>query len=221
AETQDEEAFSRKTFGVGPIELLDRLSWLEEDVWLAHCVHLTPADIGTMAARRVSVAHCPSSNMLLGSGLAPTSQLLAAGVSVGLGVDGSASNDANDLRQEVKQAVLSARARDGAAALSPREALRLATRGSAACLGRPDIGSIEVGKAADICLFDVASLPFAGGGEDVVAMAVLGAPRAHTVVVNGELVVRGGELVQCDPDQLAADQNRAAARLMAKWREAP
>ena len=218
AETLDEEAYSRKEFGVSPIEHLDRVGWLDGDVWLAHCVHVSAEDVAMMAARHVSVAHCPTSNMLAASGLAPVRQLLAGGVSVGLGVDGSASNDANDLRQEMKQAVLTARARDGAAALTVRQAHWMATRGGARCLGRDDIGSIEPGKVADIALFDVESLAFAGAEEDLVAMVVLGEPRARTVLVHGEAVVRDGELTRGDVQEIAAHQNEAARRLMRKRR---
>jgi cytosine/adenosine deaminase-related metal-dependent hydrolase len=220
AETADEEAFSWRQYGVTPIELLDRADWIESDVWLAHCVHLREADITLMARRGTGVAHCPTSNMLLGSGLAPVPRLLAAGVAVGLGVDGSSSNDSNDLRQEVKQAVLSARAGAGPQALSVRQALWMATRGGAACLGRSDIGSIEPGKAADIALFDLDSLPCAGGELDPIGAVVLGAPRAHTVVVQGQVVVRGGQLTRCNVDEIAARQRRAASRLIEKWRAA-
>jgi 8-oxoguanine deaminase len=219
AETVDEEEYSLTKFGVPPVELLDRVSWLEEDVWLAHCVHLRREDITRLADREVSVAHCPTSNMLLSSGLAPTSQLLAAGVAVGLGVDGSASNDSNNLRQEIKQAVLSARARDGASALSARAALYLATRGSAQCLGRTDIGCIAPGKSADIILIDVESLECAGGGEDPVAAAVFGAPHVHSVMVHGQFVVRNGELTNCDREEIARKHIEASARLMQKWRD--
>lgn len=218
-ETLDENRFSREKFGVAPVELLDRVSWLEEDVWLAHCVQLRSSEILTLANRRVSVAHCPTSNMLLASGLAPVRQLMGAGVSVGLGVDGSASNDASDLKQEVKQAVLSARVRDGATAMSARQALRLATRGGAACLGRDDIGSIEVGKVADITLVDLASLESAGGAEDLVAALVFCNAPVDTVLVGGELVVRSGVLLHQDREEIAARQNAAAGRLVQKWRD--
>jgi cytosine/adenosine deaminase-related metal-dependent hydrolase len=151
--------------------------------------------------------------MLLGSGLAPVRRLLSAGITVGLGVDGSASNDGNDLRNEMKQALLVARVRDGADAMSARAALRLATRGGAACLGRDDIGSIEAGKAADIVLFDLDRLELAGGARDIVASVVLGAARPHTVLVHGEPVVRAGVLTRADATALAARQNEASARL--------
>lgn len=218
AETLDEDRYSREKFGMSPIELLGQLGWIEDDAWLAHCVHLSERDIILMVNGGAAVAHCPTSNMLLGSGLAPVPQLLRAGISVGLGVDGSASNDANDLRQEVKQAVLSSRVRDGADAMPVREALRIATRGGAACLGRGDIGSIEAGKVADMALFDVRSLECAGGQEDLVAAVILGGPKPDAVMVNGHWVVRDGRLATGDVEEIAAMQNRAAARLMERTR---
>jgi cytosine/adenosine deaminase-related metal-dependent hydrolase len=213
AETTDEDAYSRETFGMSPIALLESLGWAGPDVWVAHCVHPSRPDIDLLASGGVSVAHCPTSNMLLGSGLAPVRRLLSAGITVGLGVDGSASNDGNDLRNEMKQALLVARVRDGADAMSARAALRLATRGGAACLGRDDIGSIEAGKAADIVFFDLDRLELAGGARDIVASVVLGAARPHTVLVHGEPVVRAGVLTRADATALAARQNEASARL--------
>jgi len=214
AETVDEDRYSRNTFGSSPVGLLDRLGWVNGDVWVAHCVHPTGDDITALGRGQVGVAHCPTSNMLLGSGLAPVRALIGAGVRVGLGVDGSASNDGNDLRNEVKQALLTARVRDGVTAMTAREALRLATRGGAACLGRDDIGRLEVGAAGDVVLFDAAALPLAGGQEDLVAAVVLGASRPHTVLTHGRAIVREGHLVTLDEGQLAAAQNTAAARLM-------
>ncbi len=219
AETLDEDEYSRRELGVGPVDFLDRVSWLESDVWLAHCVHLQPSDIQMFGERRVSVAHCPTSNMLLGSGLAPVRDLLNGNVSVGLGVDGSASNDGNDLIREVKQAVLSARARDGAGAMPVRQALRLATRGGAACLGRDDVGCIAAGKAADLALFDADSLVMAGTDEDLVAGLVLSAARPDSVYVHGRPVVRNGHLVRLDEEALAARQRAASRLLLERWRE--
>jgi cytosine/adenosine deaminase-related metal-dependent hydrolase len=219
AETMDENAFSRDAFGLSPVELLESVGWAESDVWVAHCVHPSESDIEILASRDVAVAHCPTSNMLLGSGLAPVFTYMQKRIGVGLGVDGSASNDANDLRQEVKQAVLVARARDGASAMSVRDALRLATRGGASCLGREDIGSIQPGKVADIALFDTESLELAGAQEDLVAGIVLGAPRPVALLVNGEFVVRDGALVRCGSGELSRAQNTAARRLMRRANE--
>jgi cytosine/adenosine deaminase-related metal-dependent hydrolase len=153
--------------------------------------------------------------MLLGSGLAPVRRFLDAGITVGLGVDGSASNDANDMRQEVKQAVLAARVRDGAGAMPVRDALRLATRGGAATLGRDDIGSIEEGKAADVVLFDATALQCAGGEEDLLAAVVLGSTRPAVVIVNGNVIVEDGHLVGQDEGALAQRLNQSSKRLMA------
>jgi 8-oxoguanine deaminase len=214
AETMDEDAYSRETFGLSPVELLDSVGWAESDVWVAHCVHPSQSDIDLLAKRDVAVAHCPTSNMLLGSGLAPVRSFLQQHIRVGLGVDGSASNDANDLRQEVKQAMLVARTRDGASAMSARDALRLATRGGASCLGRDDIGSIEVGKVADLALFDADSLALAGAQEDLVGGIVLGAPRPVAVIVDGKFVVRHGVLVRGDSEDIARRHNTAARQLM-------
>jgi cytosine/adenosine deaminase-related metal-dependent hydrolase len=216
AETMDEDAYSRATFGVSPVELLGTLSWLAPDVWVAHSVHPTEHDVAAMAGTTTGVAHCPTSNMLLGSGLAPVRQLLRAGVPVGIGVDGSASNDANDMRQEVKQAVLAARVRDGAGAMPARDALRLATRGGARVLGRNDIGSIGEGMAADLALFDITTLETAGGEEDLVAAVILGATRPKHVVVNGRVTVEDGHLVQHDEYALDGALNSASRRLLAR-----
>jgi len=220
AETAEEHRFSMERFGISPVELLGTVGWLAGDVWVAHCVHPSEGDIMRLAGAQVGVAHCPSSNMLLGSGLAPTKQLIKAGVNLGLGVDGSASNDSNDLRQEVKQAILSARVRDGATALSVRAALWIATRGGAACLGRDDIGSLEVGKVADVVLFDSDALRCAGAEEDLLAGVVLGGVRPDTVLVGGRKVVRGGTLQELDESALAASHNTASRRLLERWRAA-
>jgi cytosine/adenosine deaminase-related metal-dependent hydrolase len=216
AETRDEEEYSRQHFGVSPLRLLHDLGWLADDVWLAHCVHLDSGAIDLMARSHTGVAHCPTSNMLLASGLAPIRPLLQAGVAVGLGVDGSASNDGNDLRMEIKQAVLTARVRDGAEAMPVSDALRLATRGGAACLGRDDLGSIEAGKVADIALFDADALEYAGGQADLVAATVLGNARPRHVLVHGGFVVQDGDLLRCDRAQVAAQQNAASWRLLRK-----
>lgn len=216
AETRDEEEYSRENFGLTPADLLTELGWMEPDVWLAHCVHLSTDAIHRLSVASVSVAHCPTSNMLLGSGLAPTRALLDAGVSVGLGVDGSASNDSNAIELEVKQAVLSARARDGAAAMSVREAVRMATRGGATCLGRDDLGCIAPGKVADLALFDLDALACAGSSEDWLAGIVLGGARPNTVVVQGETLVRDGHLTRDDETKIAAELNRQSRRLLTR-----
>ncbi|TMD81275.1 MAG: 8-oxoguanine deaminase [Chloroflexi bacterium] len=196
AETLDEEEFCRQTFDRRPLELLEDLDFLGPDVWLAHCVHLAPADISRMASTRTAVAWCPTSNMRLGSGFAPARELIEAGVAVGLAVDGSASNDSGNLLAETRQALLTTRARKGPAAMTARQALRVATRGGAACLGRDDIGSLEVGKRADIALFAVDDLAHRGAESDPVAALVFcnSGPVKH-LFVEGKPVVRDGHLV--------------------------
>ncbi len=216
AETLDEEAYCQQTFGCRPVELLDKLAWLGPDVWLAHCIHLNDRDIQRIAQTATGVAWCPTSNLRLGSGVAPVRALLDAGAKVGLAVDGSASNDSGHLLAEVRSGMLVARTR-GATAMSARDALRLATRGGAACLGRDDIGSLEVGKRADVALFGVEGLEFAGAEADLVAALVYCAPqRVRHLFVNGRSVVQHGRLTGIDEDALAAQGRQAGRRIVAR-----
>jgi cytosine/adenosine deaminase-related metal-dependent hydrolase len=210
AETLDEERYCREAHGVRPVELLDDLGWLGPDVWLAHCVHLDHDDIARIARTKTAVAWCPTSNMRLGSGFAPARELLDAGAAVGLAVDGSASNDSGDLLAEVRQALLVARGRGGPQAMSARDALRVATRGGAACLGRDDVGALEPGRRGDVALFDLANLAYAGAEADPVAALVFCRPqRVSHLLVEGRWVVRDGELVTADEGEIG----RAARRL--------
>jgi cytosine/adenosine deaminase-related metal-dependent hydrolase len=215
AETVEEDAYCLELYGCTPVEYLTDLGWLGADVWCAHCVHLSAGDIATFGETGTGVAHCPTSNLRLGAGIAPVRELLDGGVRVGLGVDGSASNERSDLLFEVKQALLVARGRGGPAAMTAREALRLGTRGGAAVLGRDDIGSLEPGKCADFAVWrtDVLEL---GGAADLVAGLVLTAPhRVHRMVVGGEDVVRDGELVTADEDEIARTHRAQARRFAA------
>src|SRR5687768_12663567 len=215
AETVEEDAYCRELYGCTPVEYLDRLGWLAGDVWCAHCVHLRDDEIRRFGETGTGVAHCPTSNLRLGAGVAPVRDLLDASVRVGLGVDGSASNERSDLFFEVKQALLVARGRGGAAAMTPREALRLGTRGGAGVLGRNDIGSLEPGKCADFAVWRVDGLELAGA-EDLVAGLVLSAPhRVDRLVVGGEDVVRDGHLVRADEDEIAREHRREATRFAA------
>jgi cytosine/adenosine deaminase-related metal-dependent hydrolase len=215
AETVEENAYCQELFGCTPVEYLERLGWIDSDVWCAHCVHLSEADVATFGRAGVGVAHCPTSNLRLGAGVAPVRGLLDAGVRVGLGVDGSASNERSDLFVDVKNALLVARGRDGGAALTAREALRLATRGGAEVLRRDDIGSLEPGKRADFAVWRTDGLEF-GGAEDLVGNLVLSGPhRADRVVVGGADVVRDGALVRVDEQEIAREHRKEAARL---WR---
>ncbi len=209
AETLDEASFCQERFGVRPVELLDEWGWLGPDVWLAHCVHLAEKDIRRIADTGTGVAWCPSSNLRLGSGIAPARALLDESATVGLGVDGSASNDAGNLLAEVRQAMLISRAGGDPKAMMAREALRVATRGGAACLGRDDLGSLEPGKRADVALFGVDGLDFAGAEADLVAAIVHCSPqRVRDLFVEGRPVVRDGRLVNANEDDIAAEGRR-------------
>ena len=214
AETVEEEAYCLELYGCTPVEYLADLGWLAGDVWCAHCVHLSPEGVEAFGSTGTGVAHCPTSNLRLGAGVAPVAALVAAGTRVGLGVDGSASNERSDLMFEVKQALLVARGRGGPATMTAREALRLGTRGGAAVLGRDDIGSLEEGRCADFAAWrtDVLEL---GGADDLVAGLVLSAPhRVDRLVVGGEDVVRGGALVRADEATIAREHRAQARRFV-------
>jgi cytosine/adenosine deaminase-related metal-dependent hydrolase len=215
AETVEEEAYCRELYGCSPVEYLDSLGWLDGDVWCAHCVHLSPADVARFAESGTGVAHCPTSNLRLGAGVAPVRDLLDSDVRVGLGVDGSASNERSDLMFEVKQALLVARGRGGPAALTVRDALRIGTRGGAAVLRRDDIGSLEPGKRADVAVWRTDGLELAGAA-DPVAGVVLSAPhRVDRLYVGGEEVVRDGRLARADEEEIARHQRSQARRFAA------
>ncbi|GIJ46393.1 8-oxoguanine deaminase [Virgisporangium aliadipatigenens] len=217
AETVEEEAFCRETQGCTPVEYADRLGWLGDDVWLAHCVHLDDAAIARLGATGTGVAHCPSSNGRLGAGTAPVRQLLDAGVPVGLGVDGPASQESGQLGAELRQALLAARVRGGPSALTAREALALGTIGGARCLGRAaELGSIEVGKLADLAVWRLDGIGHVGI-DDPVAALVFGPPASlELLMVGGETVVRHGELRTADTEQLARGLRRASRKLARK-----
>jgi cytosine/adenosine deaminase-related metal-dependent hydrolase len=213
AETLQEADYCLEQFGCTPVEYLEPLGWLADDVWCAHCIHLSPAEVRRFAERGVGIAHCPTSNLRLGAGVAPLRDFLDAGVRVGLGVDGSASNERGDLLFETKQALLAARGRNGPGALSAREALRVATRGGAEVLRRDDLGSLEPGKRADVAIWPTGRLE-QGGAADPVANLVLAAPfPVDRLLVGGEDVVRGGALLRGDEQEIAREHRKQAARL--------
>jgi cytosine/adenosine deaminase-related metal-dependent hydrolase len=212
AETVEEEAYCQELYGCRPVEYLERLGWLDGDVWCAHCVHLDRSDVARFGETGTGVAHCPSSNLRLGAGVAPVRELLAAGVRVGLGVDGSASNERGDLFLEVKQALLVARGRGGPEALTAREALRLGTRGGAQVLKRDDVGSLEPGKYADLAVWRLDGLELAGADDPVAGLVFSGPHRVDRLVVSGDDVVRGGRLVRGDEEEIAREHRRVAAR---------
>jgi cytosine/adenosine deaminase-related metal-dependent hydrolase len=212
AETADEADYCRRLYGCTPVEYLDGLEWLADDVWCAHCVHLSQREVARFAETDTGVAHCPSSNLRLGAGMAPVQELLAAGVRVGLGVDGSASNERSDLFLEVKQALLVARGRGGPEALTAREALSLGTRGGASVLGRDDIGSLEPGKCADLAVWRTDGLELAGAVDPVAGLVLSGPHRVDRLYVGGEEVVRDGHLVRADEEEIAQEHRRAAEK---------
>jgi cytosine/adenosine deaminase-related metal-dependent hydrolase len=215
AENANDVAYSRERFGMTPAEYAEDLGWVGSHVWHAHCVQLDAAGIALFARTGTGVAHCPCSNMRLASGIAPVRAMLDAGVKVGLGVDGSASNDGADMLGEARQALLLQRVGSGPAALSAREALALATRGGARVLGRDDVGCLAPGMAADIVAFDLNAPGFAGAWHDPVAALVFCAPaRASLSVIDGRIVVRDGQLATLELEPLLERHNRLARELV-------
>lgn len=214
AEDADDVAFSLERFGCRPGQYAEELGWTGPDVWHAHCVQLDAREIDLFARSRTGVAHCPCSNCRLGSGIAPLRAMVARGVPVGIGVDGSASNDSGHLLIEARQAMLLQRAVGGPAAFDPRDALFLATRGGAAILGRPDCGSLECGKRADIVLWDMADIPSAGAWDKVAALLLAPPAGARDVFVEGRAVVRDGDLAQASRRAILRAADRSLARLM-------
>jgi 8-oxoguanine deaminase len=213
AETADEQAYCAELYGCRPLEFLDALGWLAPDVWLAHCVHLNGEDIRRLARTGTGVAWCPTSNLRLGSGIAPVRSLLDEGVRVGLAVDGSASNDAGSMLAEARLGMLVARAHD-ASAMSAREVLRIATRGGAVCLGRDDMGSLEPGKRADVALLGVDGVAFAGAEADLVSAVVYcSSRRVRHLFVEGRPVVQDGRLATADEEEVAASGRRLGRRI--------
>ncbi len=227
AETQDEEVFCIEKFGYRPAAYMQSLDWIGQDVWFAHSVYVDQEEIALYADTGCGVAHCPTSNMRLASGIAPILEMLRAGVKVGLGVDGSASNDGSHLLEEARQAMLVSRVRAGllgaslsspsaSSLMTARQALEIATRGSAAVLGRDDLGSLQVGKCADFFAIQLDRLDYAGGLHDPVAATIFCAPvRVDYTVVAGRMVVERGQMVTVDLEKLIQKHNQAARRLLA------
>lgn len=214
AETRDEETYCLERFGRRPVDLMEDLGWLRDDVWFAHLVVLSEADMAKLGRARVGMAHCPTSNMTLGSGIAPVAKMLESGVRIGLAVDGSASNDSSNMVREVRQTMLLQRVEYGAKALTARQALRMATMGGASVLKREnELGSIEPGKAADLIAFDLSDIAFAGAADPLAALVHCAADRVDFSMVNGEWRVRDGELVAADAPQWIARHNELAREL--------
>jgi cytosine/adenosine deaminase-related metal-dependent hydrolase len=234
-ETLDEERYTLERFKLRPVDWMETLGWLGDDVWFAHAIHVDDDEIRKFAATGCGAAHCPCSNMRLGSGIAPIKKYMAAGVKVGLGVDGSASNDSSNILLEARQAMLLARLRLGLLPpegprkymflsqshpvradewMTAREALELATLGGARVLGRTDIGSLEPGKCADFFSLDLHTIGYAGALHDPVAAVLFCAPQqARTTVINGKIVVKDGEIATMDMRPVVATHNRCAARM--------
>ncbi|WP_299024494.1 8-oxoguanine deaminase [uncultured Sulfitobacter sp.] len=212
AENDEDIAYSLETFGCRPGEYAEMLGWVGPDVWHAHCVKLDAAEIALFAATGTGVAHCPCSNCRLGSGIAPLRGMRDAGVKVGLGVDGSASNDAGNLVSEARQAMLLQRVALGADAMSAREALEIATRGGADVLGRPDCGRLAVGKRADIAVWDVTGVQSAGSW-DPAALLLAGPTTVRDLFVEGRVVVQDGQMTTTDMAELLARQRQMAQTL--------
>lgn len=213
AETEDENAFCEASFGCRPLDYLEECGWLSPRVWLAHGIHFTGEEIARLARAGTAVSHCPCSNQLLGSGQCPVHGLERAGVTVGLGVDGSASADSSNLMQEVRAAFLLQRLRYGVTAISHLDALRWATAGSAACIGRPDLGSLAPGRQADLALFRLDELRFAGHGDPLAALVLCGAHRADRVMVAGRWTVEEGRIPGLDLAALARRHQAIARRI--------
>ena len=226
AETEDEEDFCLQTFGHRPVAYMQEVDWIGNDVWFAHSVHIGHEEIKLYAETGCGVAHCPSSNMRLASGIAPIVEMLTMGVNVGLGVDGSASNDGSHLLGEARQALLLSRVGAGIRGasrsgeetpplMSARQALEIATRGGAAVLGRTDIGSLEVGKCTDLFAINLNRLDYAGALHDPVAAALFCAPQKVDLnIVGGQVIVRDGQMIGVDIPELVQKHNAAAARLV-------
>lgn len=213
AENDEDIAYSLAQFGCRPGQYAEDLGWTGDDVWHAHCVKLDAGEIDLFARTGTGVAHCPCSNCRLGSGIAPIRAMRDTGVKVGLGVDGSASNDAGNLVGEARQAMLLQRVSLGADAMGAREALEIATLGGARVLGRTDCGSLEAGKRADIAIWDMRGIEAAGAWDPVGALLLCGPTRVRDLFVEGRRVVAGGQMATIDLPRVIERQNRLAARL--------
>ncbi|HAB63601.1 MAG TPA: 8-oxoguanine deaminase, partial [Pseudomonas sp.] len=215
AETLDEEEFCLQRFGLRTVDYLDSVGWLSERTWLAHGIHFNEEEIARLGAAGTGICHCPCSNMRLASGICPTVALEAAGAPIGLGVDGSASNDASNMILEARQALYIQRLRYGAEAITPERALGWATRGSARLLGRDDVGELAVGKQADLALFKLDELRFSGSHDPISALLLCGADRADRVMVGGKWRVINGQIDGLDVAELIANHSQAARELIA------
>ncbi|UCE07470.1 MAG: 8-oxoguanine deaminase [bacterium] len=218
AETKDEDHYCQQVYGKRPLQLMQDLDWLGDDVWYAHGVHFNDEELQLLAATNTGIAHCPASNMRLGSGIARIPEMLEQGIPVGLAVDGSASNDSSDMVGEMRQALLLHRVSSGSDAMTAEQVLEMATLGSARLLGRTDIGSLEAGKAADIAIFELDKLEYTGALSDPLAALIFSGIN-HEVdytIVDGKIVVKNGELVHIDEREIISNGNKIAAEMLKK-----
>ncbi|MDF2519671.1 MAG: 8-oxoguanine deaminase [Clostridia bacterium] len=217
AETLDEEKFCVEKYGKRPVELMESIGWIGSDVWFAHAIHLNDREIKVL--RGSGVAHCPSSNMKLSSGICPTSELVKQGVKVGIAVDGSASNDGSNMWEEVRRAYLLNHLKYGTEGLSAYQVLRMATRGGAEVLGRDDIGVLEKGKAADIAVFDLKDIAYAGCHDPLVALVTCGNTSVTKLtMVNGKVAARNGELMTINNESIRTEAHKIASGIVNKER---
>ncbi|WP_153446805.1 8-oxoguanine deaminase [Vibrio algicola] len=215
-ETIDEEDFCLQRFGHRPVDYLESVGWLNDKTWLAHGIHFNDEEIKRLGQAGVGISHCPTSNMMLASGICRNNELEAAGVKVGLGVDGSASNDGSNMIGEVRMAMYLQRLRYGSANVSHTDALRWATKGSAAAMGRTDIGTLEVGKQADVSMFTLDEIRFSGSHDPLAALIMCGAQQADRVMINGQWRVHDGQVIGLDLEDLLIRHRAAAKRLAEK-----
>jgi 8-oxoguanine deaminase len=215
AETEDENKFCEQIHNCRPLDYLEDRGWLNARTWLAHGIFFNASEIKRLGKARTTISHCACSNQILASGCCPVCEMEEAGVGIGLGVDGSASNDESNLMQEVRAAFLLQRARYGVTKVSHNDALRWATKGSAACVGRPELGEIAVGKAADLALFKLDELRFSGHGDPLAALVLCGAHRADRVMVAGKWAVIDGVIPGLDVPDLIRRHSAAARKMQA------
>ncbi|MFC3153031.1 8-oxoguanine deaminase [Litoribrevibacter euphylliae] len=214
AETEDENNFCLKTFGLRPLDYLESVDWLADDVWLAHGIHFNDEEVQRLGQAKTGICHCPSSNMVLASGICRTKELQAAGAHVGLGVDGSASNDCSNMIQEVRQAMMINRLRYQADEISHLDALYWATKGSAQVIGRTDIGELAVGKQADLALFNLDEPRFSGAHDPLAALVLCGAHQADHVMVGGDWLVSHAQMISSDIAEIQAHHKEMALDLV-------
>ncbi len=218
AETIDEEEYCLEKYGMKPVEYMESVGWLNKNSWFAHCVYVNEKEAEKMAKNGCGVAHCPTSNLRLGSGIAPIRMFIEKGVKVGIGVDGSASNDTSNMIEEARIAMLVSRVKAGVSSMSARDALMLATKGGAQILGRDDIGTIEEGKACDLAIFDISQVEFAGSEYDPIASIVFCGPvkRAKYTIVNGEVLVEDFRLKIMDEEKIKKQSLNIVGKIMKK-----